>query len=64
MPTHIPSKIQAATHFIHTPERIDSSRSDDVTVVLLWTATGLAITLGLAAFGLAPSIAESLLLLA
>jgi hypothetical protein len=39
------------------------SRSDDLTVLLLWTATGLAISLGLTAFGLAPDIAQSLLVL-
>jgi len=60
MPTNIS---QSAVQVIRASD-IESSRSDDVTVVLLWTATGLAITLGLAAFGLAPSIAESLLLLA
>jgi len=63
MPTNMPASSQSAAQVIRASE-IESSRSDDVTVLLLWTATGLAITLGLAAFGLAPSIAESLLLLA
>jgi len=62
MPTNMPASSQSAAQVIRASE-IESSRSDDVTVVLLWTATGLAITLGLAAFGLAPSIAESLMLL-
>ena len=62
MPTNMPASSQSAAQVIRASE-IASSRSDDVTVVLLWTATGLAITLGLAAFGLAPSIAESLMLL-
>jgi len=64
MPTNMPASSQSAAQVIPASARIESSRSDDVTVLLLWTATGLAITLGLAAFGLAPSIAESLLLLA
>ena len=63
MPTNMPASSQSAAQVIRASE-IESSRSDDVTVVLLWTATGLAITLGLAAFGWAPSIAESLMLLA
>jgi len=63
MPTNMPASSQSAAQVIRASE-IESSRSDDVTALLLWTATGLAITLGLAAFGLAPSIAESLLLLA
>ena len=63
MPTHIPSKSYAAARLMRASDRIESSDSDDVTLLLLWSATGLAISLGLLAFGLAPDMAESLLLL-
>ena len=61
MPTNIRSTSYVA--YIPASEAAKSARAEDTTVLLLWTATGLALSLGLAAFGMAPDVAQSLLMI-
>jgi hypothetical protein len=58
MPTHIAVRSGSASIRASDPAR--ALLSDDVTVLLLWTATGLAIAVGLIAFGLQPEITQGL----
>ena len=63
MPTHIDSRALARSNSSRLAQFIGALNSDELTILLLWTAIGLAITLCLDAFGLEPDVAQSLLML-
>jgi hypothetical protein len=63
MPTHIDSRALARSNSSRLAQFIDALNSDELTILLLWTGIGLAISLCVAAFGLEPDLAQSLLML-
>jgi hypothetical protein len=63
MPTNIATKSRSDSPSSTSSLFAEASRSDDLTVLLLWTATGLAVSLGFTWLGLQPDMAESLLMI-
>ena len=63
MPTNIDSTALSRANASRAAQFTEALRSDELTPLLIWTAIGLAITLCLAAFGLEPDVAQSLLML-
>lgn len=54
MPTNVAYKSESTSR--RTSDVVEALRSEDMTVLLFWAITGLAISLGLAALGLYPDM--------
>ena len=63
MPTHIDSRALARSNSSRLAQFIGALNSDELTILLLWTAIGLAITLCLATLDWSPDVAQSLLMI-
>jgi len=63
MPTNVTSRPLGGTKLGRWSALIEALQADEITVLLIWTATGLGLTLLLAAFGQQPDSAQALLML-
>lgn len=60
MPTNIAYRSRSTSS--HWSDVVEALRSDDMTVLLLWTITGLAISLGFLALGVYPDVSQDFLI--
>jgi hypothetical protein len=60
MPTNVAYKSESISR--RTPKLVEAVRSEDMTVLLFFAMTGLAISLGLAALGLFPDMRTDLMI--
>ncbi len=62
MPTELTARSVLRLKYRRTSALIEALGSDELAVVLLWTVTGLAVTVGLTALGLQTDAAQSLVM--
>lgn len=62
MPTDLVSRSLSQPRSSRASQFLAALHSDDMTLLLIWTATGLAISLGFAAFAMQPHLPQDLLM--